>query len=118
MYEEALKEFQKEKELRGGLYWRADALIITTNALMWKRNIAKKMLNDLIERSKQVYISPYLIAYSYVALGENNQCFVWLEKAFEERETRELRYLKVDPLFDNIRSDHRFISLLKKMGFE
>jgi len=57
------------------------------------------------------------IADAYFSLGENEEGWKWLEKAYDER-SYYMTWLKVDPLFDNIRSDPRFQALLKKVGFE
>lgn len=117
MCKDALAEVHKEKDLRKEKDHRSEAMIAATNALMGERKEALQLLNDLLERSKHVHVSPYDIAYIYVALGENDLCFEYLEKAYEEYEN-ELRFLKVEPLFDNIRSDPRFKALLKKIGVE
>jgi hypothetical protein len=39
----------------------------------------------------------------------------WLEKAFEERHSQ-LHAVKVDPVFDSLRSDPRYAALLRRMG--
>jgi adenylate cyclase len=117
MYKDALAEFHKEKDLRKEEYHTSEARIAVTNALMGKRKEALQMLNDLLERSKHIHVSPCDIAYIHVALGENDLCIEYLEKAYEEHEN-ELRFLKVEPLFENIRSDPRFKALLKKIGLE
>jgi len=117
MYKEALAEFKKEKEIKKGVELRADALIIVTNALMGKKDEALQMLDDFREQSKHVYIPPYFFALVYVALGEDDLCFEWLEKAYEEHDAS-LHRLNVDALFDSIRSDSRFKALLKKMNLE
>ena len=41
----------------------------------------------------------------------------WLEKAYDERDNS-LISLKVEPLYDSIRSDARFLALLRKVGLE
>jgi len=53
----------------------------------------------------------------YSGLGEKQQAFEWLEKAYEARDSNLVR-IKVSPLMDNLRSDLRFTAFLKKMGFE
>ena len=117
MYEEALAEFQKEKEIRRDSHLQSGAMIVATTALMGKETEALQMLNDLMEQSKDVYIRPYLFACIYAALGEDDLCFKWLNKAYDEHDTY-LRWLKGEALFDNIRSDPRFKALLKKVGLE
>ena len=85
-------------------------------AVAGKRDEALKMLNELKERAKRSYVSPVGIAIIYVGLGEKEQAFSWLEKAYEDRSTW-LIFLKVEPRFDPLRSDPRFQSLLRRMNF-
>jgi tetratricopeptide (TPR) repeat protein len=113
MYEEALIEFQKERSQAGsGIIW-----IGITYAKMGRREEALQLVGDLIKRSKEEYVSPVGMARLYFALGENDQGFKWLDKAYEERDSW-LWDIKVIPLDDNIRSDPRFKAMLKKMGLE
>jgi len=51
----------------------------------------------------------------YVALGDKDEAFAWLEKAYEER-TPLLRGIKRGYAWDSLRSDPRFKDLLKRMG--
>jgi len=53
-------------------------------------------------------------ACSAALLGENDKAFKFLEKAFEDR--REIVFVKVEPLLDNIRSDPRYADLLRRAG--
>ena len=52
----------------------------------------------------------------YTGLDEKDRAFEWLEKSCEERNSR-LAYLKVEALWDPIRSDPRFAQLLQRAGF-
>jgi hypothetical protein len=92
-------------------------LIGIANVKMGKRWEAQQVMDDLMERSKKVYIPPYTLAILCFALGENDQGFEWLDKAYEERDGL-LCVLKIDPECDSVRSDTRFTALLKKMGLE
>ena len=65
--------------------------------------------------SKQRYVSPYLIAIVYVGLGDKDQAFAWLDKAFQDRSSL-LLWLKVEPQFDSLRDDPRFQDLLRRVG--
>ncbi|MCI0559586.1 MAG: tetratricopeptide repeat protein, partial [Nitrososphaera sp.] len=67
------------------------------------------------EQSKQSYVSAYDIARFYAHLGEKEQAFAWLKKAYEER-SYALVYLNVAPGFDSLHLDPRFAALLKKIG--
>ena len=57
------------------------------------------------------------MAILYFVLGEDDLGFQWLDKAYEEYDSR-MRLLKIDPVFDRVRSDPRFEAILKKMGLE
>jgi len=117
MYEEALAELHKERDILGRWDAFVEAYIGVTYALMGKKGEAQQVLDDLMERSKQEYVPSYALALLYFALEKNDQGFLWLDKAYVERDVW-LRYLKIDPDFDSVRSDPRFTALLKKMGLE
>ena len=48
-------------------------------------------------------------------MGETDLVFEWLEKAYVERYGY-LAYLNVEPLFDSVRSDPRFVDLVHRVG--
>jgi len=108
MYEEALQEYKLLNSLTG---------MGVTYAKMGKTAEAKKVLNELMERSKHMFVSRYSLADIYFALGDNDQGFAWLERAYEDR-AHGLCWLKVEPFYDSVRSDPRFQALLKKMDLE
>ena len=117
MYNEALVMTQNMKKLLGD----NDPLFLTTlgyvYSLSGKRDEAKKVLKELSELSKQRYISPLRIALIYMGLGQKDQTFKWLEKAYEERDFW-MTLIKTAPPFERLRSDPRFKKLLKKMNLE
>jgi len=51
----------------------------------------------------------------YVGLQDKVQAFRWLEKGYDERFTR-FAYLKVEALWDPLRSDSRFAAVLRRIG--
>jgi TolB-like protein/Tfp pilus assembly protein PilF len=57
---------------------------------------------------------PYSAAQYFAQLGDTNQAFAWLEKAFEQHAPMEI--LKVDPRLDPLRDDPRFENLLRRMN--
>jgi len=115
MYKEALEEFQKEIALKKDFNSQAETYIGITYSLMDQTDSAQEIRDDLLEKSKKEYISQYFIALLYFALGENDQGFEWLEKAYKEKDIR-LLSLKTDPLMDGFRSDPRYKALLEKIG--
>jgi hypothetical protein len=69
----------------------------------------------LEQRAKRAPIFPDYRALVHAALGEADEAFEWLEKALEER-CWVLVFLKVDPAYENLRSDPRFDALTERIG--
>jgi tetratricopeptide (TPR) repeat protein len=76
---------------------------------------ANKILNELLELNRHRYVTPPALANVYIGLGEKDQAFFWLEKAYQDR-SNYLAYLKVFPGCDSLRSDRRFDDLLRRLG--
>jgi eukaryotic-like serine/threonine-protein kinase len=114
MYNHAIEELSKASEAAGH-YDESISLIGYTHAVTGKRAEAMKVVDQLKERSKQRYVSPYLIATIYAGLGDKDQTFEWLQKAYEDRSFR-LTFIAVQPEFDNIRPDPRYADLLRKLN--
>src|ERR1700730_5479789 len=112
MYKEAIAEFQQAAKLSGSPLMMS--LLAHAYAVSGNRAEAQRLLDEL-GKQKQRYVSPYTVATIYAGLGEKDQAFKWLEKAFEERDIWFMN-LRVDPLFKSIHSDARFTSLLKRIG--
>jgi TolB-like protein/Flp pilus assembly protein TadD len=117
MYEEALTEHQKAKDLYKGWQPVIEMGMGFTYACMGRRKEAQQVLNNLLERSKQQYVPPFVVAILYFSLQENDQGFTWLEKAYKIRNPQ-LSFLGSSPLYDSVRSDPRFTIMLKKMGLD
>ncbi len=76
---------------------------------------AQKVLDELGGLSQRRYGSPIWSALIYIGLGANDVAFAELEKAYEER-SGWLVFLGVDPGFDRLRSDARFVDLIRRLG--
>jgi eukaryotic-like serine/threonine-protein kinase len=76
----------------------------------------KKILESLKLQVRERYVSAYDIAKYSVAVGDHEQAFEWLERAYRERNGW-LVYLNVEPAWDPVRSDRRFDELLRRVGF-
>ena len=57
----------------------------------------------------------FYIAGVYAQLGDKDNAFLWLERAYENRDFF-LTFVKVDPQMDPLRSDPRFKDLLTRIG--
>jgi hypothetical protein len=49
-------------------------------------------------------------------LGETGKTLEWLERGIERRDPR-MTFLKVEPKWNNLRSDARYQDLLRRVGF-
>ena len=76
---------------------------------------ALAILDTLKKQSDTMYVASDVIASVYVALGDKEHAFEYLNKAVGER-AGWMVWLKLDPIWDPIRKDPRFIVILKKMG--
>jgi DNA-binding winged helix-turn-helix (wHTH) protein/TolB-like protein/Flp pilus assembly protein TadD len=113
MYPQAVEEFQKGVKLSGSPLMLA--LLGHAYAASGKTAEARQVLTDLHDLEKRRYVSPYTVAAIHTGLGEKDQAFKWLERAYEERDVW-LMNLKVDPVFAKLRSDKRFQDLLTRAG--
>jgi len=81
-----------------------------------KRDQALEILNHYLELLKTEFFWNANVAIIYISLGEKDKAFELLEKSYEQREGW-MPFLKVDPMFDSLRSDPRFQDLLERMNF-
>ena len=72
-------------------------------------------MRELEREAQRHYVRPEAIAQVYVALGERDAAFRWLEKAYQARSAN-VSMLKVERHWDPIRADPRFTALMKKAG--
>jgi TolB-like protein/DNA-binding winged helix-turn-helix (wHTH) protein len=114
---ESIAEYQKAVELSGG---DQDAIAALAHAYagVGRRAETEKMLRELERKSGTVYVSPYLIATLYGALGDKDTAFEFLEKAYQEKSLDLSWYVKADLRMDSLRGDPRYESLLRRMGLK
>ena len=118
-HKEAVEELVKAEILFG---WSDDAANLQRAfaAFGWQgamRQIAKD-LESL--QAAGLGFAPENLAVAYVALGDKDRAFYWLEQGYDHRELAShdwgVMILKVDPLLAPLRSDPRFKDLLRRMG--
>jgi len=86
-------------------------------ALSRHPELARQVLQQLVEVNRNRHISGYYFSQVHLALGETSEALGWLEKAAEERSPL-IAYVKVAPQFDSLREEPRFHALLKRIGLE
>jgi DNA-binding winged helix-turn-helix (wHTH) protein/TolB-like protein/Tfp pilus assembly protein PilF len=110
MYEEGISELQKASANPD-----SRALLGYAYAVAGKKTEARKVITALEQSATEKYVSPFPIAVAYTGLGEKDRAFAALEKAYEERSWG-MGMLRVNPVFDPIRSDPRFVALLRRVN--
>jgi TolB-like protein/DNA-binding winged helix-turn-helix (wHTH) protein/Tfp pilus assembly protein PilF len=113
MYPEAIAEHEKAW-LSGG---NPDQLGHLGHAYAKAGNRAKAYeIIERLKRAEQGYLHVYEIAFIYAGLGQKDQAFEWLDKAYQQRD-RGLLFLKTDHCLGPLRSDPRFQDLLRRLNF-
>lgn len=113
-YAEAIAESRKEYELSGG-----NIIPFGTYALAksGKRDEARVALQELLKLSATKYVPPYNIALIYNALEMRDSALEWLEKGYEQRDPK-MTFIKVEPKWNNLRNEPRFVDLMKRMNLQ
>ncbi|MGA8311925.1 MAG: protein kinase [Terriglobales bacterium] len=112
---EAIGEFQRALELEkdNAETWSS---LGHAYALSRNRAEAQKMLDHLKELSAHTWVAPYNVAVIYAGLGEKDQAFAWLDRAYKDRSYYLAVYLTTDARMDSLRSDPRFGELQRRVG--
>ena len=112
-YSAAIAELEKTKSAKEQrVYVRQTAYL---HARMGKRAQAQTELAKALELSRGKPVSYGSIALTYAALGDKEDAFLWLEKAYAENSSF-MTSLKFWSVFDPLRSDPRFVDLLRRVG--
>ena len=82
-------------------------------AMAGKRAEAQAILDQLQLLSRHRYVSGIYFAAVYAGLKDNDHAIEYLNKAFESRHPG-LVLIRIDPMFDRLRSDERFKELVKR----
>jgi len=116
MYDQAIVGFKKGIALRGGTEWSFSMSGLGhVYGVSGKKAEARAVLDELKQMSRQEYVPADSIALIYAGLGEKDQAFTWLEKAYDEHAFK-MAWLKVEPEWDSLRSDPRFADLVRRVG--
>jgi TolB-like protein/tetratricopeptide (TPR) repeat protein len=110
----ALAEFLNLRE-RGALAPGSFGNVGQALAMLGRTPEARVELRRAIELEKLQYVPALDIATIYVSLGEFDEAFQWMERAFTDRSTN-TGFLQFDPSFDALHDDPRFIGLVERVN--
>jgi hypothetical protein len=95
---------------------------MTSNAVVgavygWagRQDRARDILRRVTERARREEVHPMDFSLLYAALGERDQAFRWLRRAYEERSIL-IIWINVTAWYDGIRDDPRFAQLVRDIG--
>jgi serine/threonine-protein kinase len=111
MTEEAFRIYEKERAFAGDTP-TTRAKLAHVLAVSGRADESRRILQELVARRKQQWVTAYEIAVVYSLLGDRDNAFNWLERAEREHAVG-YTYLRVDPRLDNLRGDPRYAQLLR-----
>lgn len=115
MYTEAVSEGQAAKRLSPAQNW-SNAFVGYVLAKAGRQTEARSILDELLKLSNEKYVPPYHLALIHNGLGEPEKALEYLEKGLAEKDVR-MVFLKVEPKWNNLRGEPRFIDLMRWMNF-
>jgi TolB-like protein/Tfp pilus assembly protein PilF len=92
-------------------------MLVRAYAHAGRRTEALRLLDELERRQRTGYVPAAAFVNAYLGLGDNEQAFAWLERAYKEP-SRILQFVKVHPFFDPLRGDPRFADLVRRVGLD
>jgi TolB-like protein/Tfp pilus assembly protein PilF len=111
LYDQGIQEFMKLGDVPHALGHMGNAY-----ARQGRLAEARAILPKLQAHIDKTGVGRYEMALVYAGLGDKDNAFQWLDRAYQARD-KGLTYLKADPCLDPLRSDPRFNTLIKRVGF-
>ncbi len=115
MFAEAVAESSKGRDLSAV---SSEPIAFGAYALAKSGKVAEAQaaLDELLRLSQTRYVPPTSIALIYNGLGKRDKALDYLEKGFTEKDVR-MVFLKVEPKWNNLRNERRFVDLMKEMNY-
>jgi serine/threonine-protein kinase len=111
--EEAIAAFRSLVTLTGGAVGMGYLGI--TAGRFGRPDLARETMEKLVAAAKSRYVSPLDLAICHAGLGEYEEAFEWLDRAFEDR-VSDLVRIKVLPWPADMRNDVRFEAAVSRLG--
>jgi TolB-like protein/Tfp pilus assembly protein PilF len=78
-----------------------------------RREEAIRVLDELERHRRTGYVPPAAFVHAYVGVGDHEQAFIWLERAYQEHSNL-IQFLTTHPMLDPLRNDPRFSDLVRR----
>jgi TolB-like protein/DNA-binding SARP family transcriptional activator len=122
-FDRALAELEGVREdfdARGGFAELAPPLAVADSAVLYARSARRadaiRLLEGLERRALQGYVPPEQVAAVNAALGQMDEAFRWLDRAYAHRSN--LAHFFLLPLAEALRADARCGDMLRRIGLE
>lgn len=115
-HEEALVQARETVRITNGSA-SSLALLAHVHARAGRTTDARRLIDEVVARSRREYVSPGMLPGVYVELGDHDQALAWMERAFDEQ-ANAAAYFAVVPWSDPLRGDPRYRALLDRIGLE
>jgi len=112
---QALTEYMRARQLEENVP-ELLALVGRAYARSGKSAEAQKVIEELKQLSNHTYVPPYNFAMIYTGLGNKDEAFVWLNRAYDAR-SYYLAWFQIDSQMDSLHDDQRFHDLVRRVGF-
>jgi serine/threonine-protein kinase len=109
---EAIPEFLKAKSMDSPAF--VGAWLGYAYGVSGDRVRAQAELAELKSKALRGYVSPFNLAVVYLGLGDRERAVSYLEQSYAA-DSQWLGWLKIDHIFDPLRSDPRFVTLMEKL---
>jgi TolB-like protein/Tfp pilus assembly protein PilF len=116
MYREALEYLNRGAQMHGvsGWYW---AWLTYVYGRWGRQKEARESMKALKKINGRREVDPGIMLVANLGLGDKEQAFFWLEKAYAEHSNM-IVPLKVEPMYDPLRGDPRFQAMLRRLRLE
>ena len=112
----ALVELRKAVDLSGRRPLNV-ALLARARAAAGNADSAQALLTELTERSRREFVLNIAFVVASMGLGDTTRALEWLQKAADQRDGN-LAENPFDPALSSLRSDPRFVRVMKQLGLE
>ena len=113
MYPEAIALFLRAEQLTG----QPQPGLAITYAITGRQDEARKILAKLLDVAAKKYVAAEEIASVYVALGEKEEAFKWLNRACEDHGGA-IHAIPIRPVFKPLYSEPRFREIVRRIGLD
>ncbi|HYI97453.1 MAG TPA: tetratricopeptide repeat protein [Bryobacteraceae bacterium] len=96
---------------------RARLALAHVNGRLGVRQEVLRTIEDYKRAGGQGSNAAYSIALLHTSLGEIDMAFAWLDRAYAGRDSS-LPYIVLDPRFDPLRTDERYVGLVRKLKLD